>query len=90
MKISMQAVLDAIKAIDVDKVTATRGGYSQHFKEKGRRLTHYLVRNSDGTKSNEANYEQIAKLDGYVSVSEFYGQKAAIMTAQEFVNQIAN
>lgn len=79
----------AMAAIDTNTVTNKRDGYTQHFAEKGMRLTHYLVRDSDGVESPRAGYDRIAKLDGFVSVSAYYGVRESIMTPQEFVDVFA-
>lgn len=78
-----------IAAINTDKVTATRVGYEQHFKEIGSRLTHYLVRLSDGERSPEAGYSSITGLDGLYSVSGYFLAKEDILTAQEFCDAFA-
>lgn len=79
----------AMAAIDTNTVTNKRDGYTQHFAEKGMRLTHYLVRDSDGAESPRAPYDGIAKLDGYVSVSAYFGVREEIMTPTEFVDAMA-
>lgn len=76
-------------AVDTDKVTNQRDGYSQHLAEKGSRLCHYLVRDRYGVESPRAPYEGVAKLDGYVSVSAYFGNREEIMTPEEFVDCVS-
>lgn len=85
----MEQLRKDIEAIDIEKETNKRDGYTQVFKEKGSELTHFLIRDSDGKKSKPVGYTRVSGIDGYYSVSAYYRGKEAIQTAEEFMKEWA-
>lgn len=78
-----------IEQIDITTNCGSRNGYTQFFREKGWSCTHYLVRDSDGKKSQPASYQNITGMDDFYSVTEYFGEKICILTGAEFAKLFA-